>query len=63
MLTRGFGTFGKGLLPRVREAYSPFMLRRGEIAPDFAFGGRSLYDVLQQYSVTVYFFPKAFTPG
>jgi peroxiredoxin len=39
------------------------MLRRGEIAPDFAFGGRSLYDVLQQYSVTVYFFPKAFTPG
>jgi peroxiredoxin len=39
------------------------MLRRGEIAPDFAFGGRSLYDLLRRNSVAVYFFPKAFTPG
>jgi peroxiredoxin len=39
------------------------MLNRGEIAPDFAIGEASLYDLLEERAAIVYFFPKAFTPG
>jgi peroxiredoxin len=39
------------------------MLKRGEIAPDFAVGEKTLYEMLQDRSVVVFFFPKAFTPG
>ena len=39
------------------------MLRRGEVAPDFAVGGRTLYQILDERSAVVFFYPKAFTPG
>ena len=39
------------------------MLEEGDIAPDFKIGDRSLYDLLEQRSVVVFFFPKVFTPG
>lgn len=39
------------------------MLKPGEIAPDFAIGGTSLYQLLEERAVLVFFFPKAFTPG
>jgi peroxiredoxin len=39
------------------------MLSTGEVAPDFAVGERTLYDILQRGAAVVYFFPKAFTPG
>ena len=39
------------------------MLRRGEVAPDFAVGGRTLYQILDEQSAVVFFYPKAFTPG
>jgi peroxiredoxin Q/BCP len=39
------------------------MLKRGDIAPDFAFGGRTLYQMLDEQTMVVFFFPKAFTPG
>lgn len=39
------------------------MLKRGEVAPDFPAGGRTLYQILDQTAAVVFFFPKAFTPG
>jgi peroxiredoxin len=39
------------------------MLERKQIAPDFRVGDRSLYDLLAEGAVVVFFFPKAFTPG
>jgi hypothetical protein len=39
------------------------MLPPGAAAPDFAVGGRTLYDLLDGHDVAVFFFPKAFTPG
>ena len=39
------------------------MLKRGETAPDFAVGGRTLYQILDERSAVVFFYPKAFTPG
>ncbi len=39
------------------------MLKPGETAPDFAIGGTSLYHLLEERDVLVFFFPKAFTPG
>ncbi len=39
------------------------MLNRGEIAPDFPIGETSLYELLEEHAVIVFFFPKAFTPG
>ena len=39
------------------------MLRRGEVAPDFPVGGRTLYQILGERSAVVFFYPKAFTPG
>jgi hypothetical protein len=39
------------------------MLKRGVLAPDFAVGGRTLHQILDQTAAVVFFFPKAFTPG
>ena len=39
------------------------MLKPGQIAPDFAIPGGSLYQILEQRSAVVFFFPMAFTPG
>ena len=39
------------------------MLPPGAPAPDFAVGGRTLYGLLDEQAVAVFFFPKAFTPG
>jgi len=39
------------------------MLKRGEVAPDFSVVGRSLYQILDERSAVVFFYPKAFTPG
>lgn len=39
------------------------MLKRGQVAPDFPVGDRSLYQILKEKAVVVFFFPKAFTPG
>ena len=39
------------------------MLKRGQVAPDFTVGDRSLYQMLHDKTVVVFFFPKAFTPG
>jgi peroxiredoxin len=39
------------------------MLKRGEVAPDFVVGGRTLYQILGDHSAVVFFYPKAFTPG
>jgi thioredoxin-dependent peroxiredoxin len=39
------------------------MLKRGDVAPDFAVGGRTLYQILEERSAVVFFYPKAFTPG
>jgi peroxiredoxin len=39
------------------------MLDRGDVAPDFRVGDRSLHEMLRERAVVVYFFPKAFTPG
>jgi peroxiredoxin len=39
------------------------MLKRKEEAPDFRVGDRSLYDLLAEQAVVLFFFPKAFTPG
>ena len=41
----------------------PLMLKRNEVAPDFPVGDRSLYQMLGDKTVVVFFFPKAFTPG
>lgn len=39
------------------------MLKRSQVAPDFPVGDRSLYQMLTEKTVVVFFFPKAFTPG
>jgi peroxiredoxin len=39
------------------------MLKVGAVAPDFAVGETSLYRMLEEGKVVVFFFPKAFTPG
>jgi len=39
------------------------VLKKGTIAPDFKVGTTSLYEMLRDRSVVVFFFPKAFTPG
>lgn len=40
------------------------MLKRGDVAPDFALGSRTLHGLAAATgAVAVYFFPKAFTPG
>jgi len=39
------------------------MLAAGETAPDFTVGRTSLYELLEERAVAVFFFPKAFTPG
>ena len=39
------------------------MLKRGEVAPDFPVEGRTLYQILDERSAVVFFYPKAFTPG
>jgi peroxiredoxin len=39
------------------------MLRRGDMAPDFPVGDRTLYKILDEQAAVVFFYPKAFTPG
>jgi hypothetical protein len=39
------------------------MLKRKDVAPDFRIGTRSLYGLLADQAVVVFFFPKAFTSG
>ncbi len=39
------------------------MLKPGDVAPDFAVGERTLYQMLAERAVVIFFFPKAFTPG
>jgi peroxiredoxin len=39
------------------------MLKVGAGAPDFAVGETSLYRMLEEARVVLFFFPKAFTPG
>lgn len=39
------------------------MLKRGKVAPDFPIGDRSLYQMLEEKAVVIFFFPKAFTSG
>jgi peroxiredoxin len=39
------------------------MLKKGDLAPDFAVGKSSLRRMLEKRAVVVFFFPKAFTPG
>jgi peroxiredoxin len=43
--------------------YGASVLRTGEIAPDFAVGERTLYQMLAERAAVIFFFPKAFTPG
>jgi peroxiredoxin len=39
------------------------MLKRGEAAPDFRAGDRTLHQMLDERTVAAFFFPKAFTAG
>lgn len=39
------------------------VFRAGELAKDFAVGGRTLFKILEDREAVVFFFPKAFTPG
>ena len=39
------------------------MIEKGAVAPDFKVGDRTLYDMLAERAVVVFFFPAAFTPG
>lgn len=39
------------------------MLKFGTVAPDFRIGTGSLYEMLGERAVVVFFFPRAFTPG
>ncbi len=39
------------------------MLSPGDVAPDFTAGERSLYQMLEERKVVVFFFPKTFTSG
>jgi peroxiredoxin len=43
--------------------YGASVLKTGEIAPDFAVGERTLYQMLAERAAVIFFFPKAFTPG
>jgi peroxiredoxin len=43
--------------------YGAGVLKRGDIAPDFAVGERTLYQMLVERTAVIFFFPKAFTPG
>ncbi len=38
------------------------MLAAGDLAPDFAIGERTLYDILRTHVVVLFFFPRVFTP-
>jgi peroxiredoxin len=46
-----------------RAVYGANVLKTGEIAPDFAVGERTLYQMLAERAAVIFFFPKAFTPG
>ena len=39
------------------------MLKKGAVAPDFKIGTTTLYAILEERAVVLFFFPKAFTPG
>jgi peroxiredoxin len=39
------------------------MLKRGDAAPDFPVGDRSLHEILEDRGVVVFFFPKTFGVG
>jgi len=39
------------------------VLKLGDVAPDFPVGALTLYRMLADRAVAVYFFPRAFTPG
>lgn len=39
------------------------MLQPGAKAPDFPIGDGSLYEILENRSAVVFFYPRAFTPG
>jgi len=39
------------------------MLQKGDVAPDFPIGDRTLHRMLDERKVVVYFFPKTFTKG
>lgn len=39
------------------------MLEPGDAAPDFRIGDRTLHRILEEQTVVVFFFPKAFTSG
>jgi len=39
------------------------MLEPGDVAPDFAVGKRSLHQMLDERTVAVFFYPKAFGIG
>jgi peroxiredoxin len=39
------------------------MLKPGDAAPDLAVGETRLHRLLQERTVVLFFFPKAFTPG
>jgi hypothetical protein len=56
-------SFGHTSLGGRERRILPNMLKLGEVAPDFAIGNTSLYRLLEERSVLVFFFPKAFTPG
>jgi len=51
------------LLLEPAAAYGASVLKHGEIAPDFAVGERTLYQMLAERAAVIFFFPKAFTPG
>jgi peroxiredoxin len=51
------------LLLEAAAVYGAGVLKRGEIAPDFAVGKLTLYEMLAERSAVIFFFPKAFTPG
>jgi hypothetical protein len=46
-----------------RDVSLPSMLQRGDAAPDFRVGDRSLHEMLRERAVVLFFFPKAFTAG
>jgi hypothetical protein len=66
-------TFGRGggepefgrrhLLLKGGAVYGAGVLKRGDIAPDFAVGERTVYQMLVERTAVIFFFPKAFTPG
>jgi hypothetical protein len=52
-----------GLAGRAGEGYGRAVLKPGDRAPDFPLKFRTLYDLLGESAVVLFFFPKAFTPG